>query len=57
MSKIKNAYRFPNGAIACCDENGQQMPEYQDFDSEECWQRILRDAPPDAIIRDSEKGD
>ncbi len=26
--------------------------QYQDFDSEECWQRILKDAPADAEISD-----
>jgi len=34
---IANAYRFENGAIMCFNQNGEQMPEYQDFDSEECW--------------------
>jgi len=49
---IANAYRFENGAIMCFNQNGEQMPEYQDFDSEECWQRILKDAPADAEISD-----
>ena len=29
MSAIRTAFHFPNGNVACCDEWGQQLPEFQ----------------------------
>lgn len=30
MAKIKNVYAFTNGNVMVFDEDGQQMPEFQD---------------------------
>ena len=46
---IKNVIKTEKGFVIVFDENGEQLPEYQG-PYEEVKDKILRDAPPDAIF-------
>lgn len=37
---VKSVFRFPNGMIAVCDENGEQIPELQGKDTPELRKKI-----------------
>ena len=44
---IKTVFKFSNGMVAVCDENGEQLSEYQGH-YDKVKDKILADAPPDA---------
>lgn len=46
---IKSVIRAENGSVAAFDENDEQIAEYQG-EYEEVREKILRDAPPDAVF-------
>ena len=46
---IKTAIRLQNNMVMIFDEQGEQLPEYQD-QYEQVKESILRDAPPEAIF-------
>lgn len=47
MKRITYVYRWANGMVMVCDQDGQQMPEYQGL-FEYVREKIERDAPKDA---------
>ena len=46
---IKTAIKCPNGMVMVFDEEGEQVPEYQD-QYQEVKESILKNAPTDAIF-------
>jgi len=46
---IKSAIKCPNNMVMVFDEDEEQIPEYQG-QYEEVKERILKDAPPEAIF-------
>jgi hypothetical protein len=46
---IKSVIRCPNNMVIVFDYEDEQVPEYQGY-YEEVRERVLRDAPPDALF-------
>lgn len=46
---IKSVIKSENGLALVFDEKGKEMPDYQGY-FEKVRERILRDAPPDALF-------
>lgn len=46
---IRIASRFQNNMVMVFDEEGEQIPKYEDR-YEEVKENILKDAPPDAVF-------
>jgi len=50
---IKSVIKSQKGMVLVFNEKGEQIPEYQG-QYEEVRERVLRDAPPDAVFRHDE---